>query len=213
MELSRYGEDGIRLLFGDSIDMETHEKVRRFYFYLKSLELKEIIDIIPSFRSCLIHFNSETTSYNKLASSIMERASMAAFVDLPEPRVYEIPVIYGGAFGPDLGFLESHLELSEDEIIEIHTSVTYTVFTVGFIPGFPYLGILDRRLSAPRLETPRVKVPEGSVGVARLQTGIYPFESPGGWRIIGRTEKKLFNPQESPYSLLQIGDRVRFLRL
>ena len=213
MKLSRYGEDGIRLLFGDSINLEINEQVRRVYFFLKSLDRKEIIDIIPSFRSCLIQFNGEMTSFQKLSSFIREIEPIAATVDLPEPKTCEISVSYGGEFGPDMEFLTSHLKLTEDEIVEIHTSVTYTVFTVGFIPGFPYLGILDRRLSVPRLETPRVKVPEGSVGIAQLQTGIYPFDSPGGWRIIGRTEKKLFNPQEPPYSLFQIGDRIRFLRL
>jgi len=213
MKLSRYGEDGIRILFGDSINLEIHKKVRQFYFFLKSLELKEIIDIIPSFRSCLIHFDVESTSFQKLASFIMEREPSVSSVDLPEAKTYEIPVSYGGEFGPDMKFLISQLGLSEDEIINIHISIIYTVFAVGFIPGFPYLGILDRRLSVPRLETPRVKVPEGSVGIAQLQTGIYSFDSPGGWRIIGRTEKKLFNPQEAPYSLLQIGDRIRFLRL
>lgn len=213
MKLSRYGEDGIRILFGDSVNLEIHEEVRRFYFFLKSLDLEEIIDIIPSFKSCLIHFNGESTSFQELASFIMEREQEAASVDLPEPKTYKIHVSYGGECGPDMEFLTSFLKLTEDEITEIHTSVTYTVFAVGFIPGFPYLGTLDKKLWVPRLETPRVKVPEGSVGIAQLQTGIYPFDSPAGWRIIGRTEKTLFNPQEAPYSLLQIGDRVEFLRL
>ena len=213
MKFSRYGEDGIRLLFGDSINLEIHAEVRRAYFFLKSLDLKEIIDIIPSFRSCLVHFNSEMTSFQKLATFISGMKPMATAVDLPEPKTYEITVNYGGEFGSDMEFLTSHLKLTEDEIVEIHTSVTYTVFTVGFIPGFPYLGILDRRLSVPRLETPRVKVPEGSVGIARLQTGIYPFDSPAGWRIIGRTDQKLFDPKEEPYSFLQIGDKIRFLRI
>ena len=200
-------------MFGDSINLEIHAEVRRAYFFLKSLDLKEIIDIIPSFRSCLVHFNSEMTSFQKLATFISGMKPMATAVDLPEPKTYEITVSYGGEFGPDMEFLTSHLKLTEDEIVEIHTSVTYTVFTVGFIPGFPYLGILDRRLSVPRLETPRVKVPEGSVGIARLQTGIYPFDSPAGWRIIGRTDQKLFDPKEEPYSFLQIGDKIRFLRI
>jgi KipI family sensor histidine kinase inhibitor len=213
MKLSRYGEDGIRLLFGNSINLEIHEEVRRIYFFLKSLDLKEIIDIIPSFRSCLVHFNSEMTSFQKLASFIMETEPTATTVDLPEPKTYEVPVRYGGEFGPDMEFLTFYLKLTEDEIVKIYTSVTYTVFTVGFIPGFPYLGILDRRLSVPRLETPRVKVPEGSVGIAQLQTGIYSFDSPAGWRIIGRTDQKLFNPKEEPYSLLQIGDKIRFLKI
>jgi KipI family sensor histidine kinase inhibitor len=107
----------------------------------------------------------------------------------------------------------SHTGLSEDEIIEVHTAVTYKVFAVGFMPGFPYLGILDQRLYVPRLETPRLRVPEGSVGLAQLQTGIYPFESPAGWRIIGRTDKKLFDYNKDPYSIFRIGDKVRFIRV
>ena len=212
MNISRYGEEGIRILFGEKIDLEIHEKVRRYYFFLKSLQLKEITDIIPSFRSCLILFDRKKTSYDALAAFLQERESLLAHIDIPNPKTCEVPVEYGGENGFDIDFVASHTGLSEDEIIEIHSSVTYEVFAVGFLPGFPYLGILDQRLYVPRLETPRVRVPEGSVGLAQLQTGIYPFESPAGWRIIGRTNKKLFDYDKEPYSIFQIGDKVRFIR-
>jgi inhibitor of KinA len=110
-------------------------------------------------------------------------------------------------------FVRSHTGLTDNEIIDIHTGVVYTVYAVGFVPGFPYLGTLDKRLEVPRLETPRVRISGGSVGIAQRQTGVYPFPSPAGWRIIGRTEVRLFNPQEKPYSLLQIGDKVKFINL
>jgi len=211
MNISRYGEEGIRILFGEKIDLEIHDKVRRFYFFLKSLQLKEIIDIIPSFRSCLILFDTKRTSFEALASSLREKQFILGHVDIPEPMTFKVPVKYGGENSFDIAFVASHTGLSEDEVIEIHTSVTYTVFAVGFMPGFAYLGILDQRLYVPRLETPRVKVPAGSVGLAQLQTGIYPFDSPAGWRIIGKTDKKLFDYKKEPYSIFQIGDKVRFV--
>ena len=213
MNISRYGEEGIRILFGEKIDLEIHEKVRRYYFFLKSLQLEEITDIIPSFRSCLILFDRKKTSYEGLTASLRDREFLIARIDIPEPKAHDVPVEYGGENGFDIDFVASHTGLSEDEIIEIHTAVTYKVFAVGFMPGFPYLGILDQRLHVPRLETPRLKVPEGSVGIAQLQTGIYSFESPAGWRIIGRTKKKLFDYNKAPYSIFQIGDKVRFKRV
>jgi inhibitor of KinA len=213
MDISRYGEEGVRIIFGESIDLEVHEKVRRCYFFLKSLQLKEITDIIPSYRSCIVFFNGRKTSFKKLTAILTEKESFMAGVDVPEPSIREIPVEYGGENGLDMASVVSYTGLSENEIIDIHTSVIYTVFAVGFMPGFPYLGILDRRLYVPRLETPRVKIPEGSVGLAQLQTGVYPFESPAGWRIIGKTGKKLFDYNKKPYSFFQIGDKVRFIRV
>ena len=212
MEYFRYGEDGIRIVFGDRIDPVVNEKVRRYYLYLKSLGLKEIFDIIPSFTSCLIHFNSGTVSFEKLVSDLAERESRINAFDIPEPAVHEIPVVYGGEGGPDMEFVVSYTKLSVDEVIELHTSTVYTVYAIGFMPGFPYLGSLDKRLYVPRLETPRVKVPKGSVGLAQLQTGIYTYESPGGWQIIGKTEAKLFDHTAAPYCLMKMGDRVRFVR-
>ncbi len=213
MDISRYGEEGIRIVFGDKIDLEVHEKVRGYYFFLKSLKLREIIDITPSFTSCLIIFDRNETSYESLAALLREKELGMDHVEAPDPRTCEVAVEYGGENGIDLASVASYTGLSEDEIIEIHTSVIYTVFAMGFMPGFPYLGVLDDRLNVPRLETPRLRVPEGSVGIAQLQTGIYPFESPGGWRIIGKTALRLFDYRHEPYSVFQIGDKIKFKRV
>jgi inhibitor of KinA len=212
MNLTRYGECGIRIKFGDAIDLETHEKVRRCYFFLRFLCLPDIIDITPAFTACLIHFDPRKTSFMELAERLSERETDMASAAVPEPLTHEIAVRYGTDDGPDMSFVCAHCGLTEDEVVSIHTAELYTVFTVGFTPGFPYLGVLDRRLNVPRLETPRVRVPRGSVGLAQRQTGIYPFVSPGGWRIIGRTEASLFNDKKYPYSLVQIGDKVRFIK-
>lgn len=211
MDYSRYGEDGVRIIFGNTIDLETNNVIRKFYLFLKSLQRKDIIDIIPSFRSCLIHFNSNRTSYDDFVSFLKDKEGEIASFQVPEARSHEIPVQYGGEYGPDMEFVCSYSGLNEEEVVEIHASTAYTVFAVGFIPGFPYMGTLDKRIYAPRLETPRLKVPEGSVGLAQLQTGIYSFESPAGWRIIGKTHIQLFDPTKEPYSLLRMGDMVRFI--
>ncbi len=213
MDYSRYGEKGIRILFGGHIDLETHRKVRRYYLYLKSLGLKEIIDIIPSFTSCLIHFDNRCATFHELLRLLKEKEKAVEDAPIPEPAFHEIPVNYGGEYGPDMEFVSAYSGLAEGEIVEIHTAAIYTVFAVGFMPGFPYMGVLDKRLYAPRLESPRLKVPEGSIGLAQLQTGIYPFESPGGWRIIGKTDLRLFDPESEPYSLLKMGDQVRFISI
>ncbi|OPY74221.1 MAG: Kinase A inhibitor [Syntrophorhabdus sp. PtaU1.Bin050] len=211
MEFWRYGEDGVRIVFGNTIDLEVSELIRKYYFSLKSLGLKEIIDIIPSFTSCLIHYDSRRISFSDFLSLLKKKMENIDAACLPEPRTHRIPVRYGGEYGPDMEFVCSYAGLTEAEVIEIHTSTVYTVFAIGFLPGFPYMGILDKRIYTPRLETPRLKVPEGSVGLAQLQTGIYSFESPAGWRIIGKTRVRLFDAGKEPHSLFRIGDTVRFI--
>jgi inhibitor of KinA len=213
MKLSRYGEDGIRIVFGETIDSATHEEVRRYFFSLKSLAKEGIREIIPSFHTILISFDEEKIPYDELSAFLIAKEHDFSAVEIPEPVLHEIPAFYGGDYGPDMDFVSSYSGLSAEEIIEIHSSTIYTVFAVGFMPGFPYLGVLDKRLYVPRLDTPRTKVAEGSIGLAQLQTGIYSFESPGGWRIIGRTDRELFDARKAPYSLLQMGDRVRFIRI
>ena len=202
----------MRVVFGEGVDLEVHEKVRRYYYFIKYLRIDNVIDIIPSFRSCLIYFDSGRISFEYLAALLAEREGELNNGPVPQPVHHEIPVMYGGEYGPDMEFICSYSGLAEEDVIEIHTSTVYTVFAVGFMPGFPYMGILDKRLYAPRLETPRLKVPEGSVGLAQLQTGIYSFESPAGWRILGKTETALFDYRKEPHSLITIGDTVRFVR-
>ncbi|HPK53523.1 MAG TPA: allophanate hydrolase subunit 1, partial [Smithellaceae bacterium] len=189
MKVSRFGEDGIRVIFGEGIDLGIHERVRNFYFYIKALQLRAIIDLIPSFRSCLIHFDTELTNFELLSSLLMEREAEAlSSGHTPEPVLHQIPVRYGGPEALDMKIVCAQTGLPESEVITIHSNEVYTVFAVGFIPGFPYLGTLDKRIRVPRLETPRTRITAGSVGIAQGQTGVYPFPSPAGWRIIGHTD-------------------------
>lgn len=212
MKIERFGERGIRIIFGAAMDEETAQAVRRFFLYVRSLKIAGLIDIIPSFRSCLIHFDRDHIEYDDISAFISGIEDDWKKMPLPDVQRIEIPVRYGGDYGPDMDFVCSYSGLSSEEVIEIHSAVTYRVHAVGFMPGFPHLGTLDRRIYVPRQETPVLKVPQGSVGIAQFQTGIYPFESPAGWRIIGRTMARLFDPGQAPYSLLNFGDIVRFVR-
>lgn len=130
---------------------------------------------------------------------------------LPESRQVEIPVIYGGEAGPDLEEVARHHQLTTRQVVELHASADYVVYFIGFQPGFPYLGGLDKRLHTPRRAEPRVVVPAGSVGIGGSQTGIYPLASPGGWQLIGRSNLQLFNPQHQPPTVLRPGDSIRFV--
>ncbi|MDH2067357.1 5-oxoprolinase subunit PxpB [Pantoea sp. GD03673] len=130
---------------------------------------------------------------------------------LPASRLVEIPVIYGGEYGPDLAVVAEHAGLTPAQVVELHSSCDYVVFFVGFQPGFPYLGGLDPRLHIPRRAEPRVTVPAGSVGIGGSQTGVYPLASPGGWQLLGQTRTALFDPLKQPPTLLRPGDSVRFV--
>jgi len=128
----------------------------------------------------------------------------------PEGKLVEVPVLYGGNYGKDIQRVVQFLKLSEDEIIQRHQSGNYLVYFLGFSPGFPYLGGMDQDLTTPRIQTPRKRVPQGSVAIAGGQTGIYPLPSPGGWNLIGRTPLKIFNISNPQNSLIQMGDKVQF---
>jgi len=127
-----------------------------------------------------------------------------------QPEIVEIPVCYGGEYGPDLGFVAEHNGLSQEEVIKIHSEGRYLTYMVGFAPGFPYLGGLSEKIAAPRKESPRLKIPEGTVGIAGNQTGVYPITTPGGWQLIGRTPFRLFHPGKNPPTLLKAGNIVVF---
>ncbi|MCX7817217.1 MAG: 5-oxoprolinase subunit PxpB [Syntrophales bacterium] len=211
MIITPYGEEGLRIILGSEVNQEVHRKVLRCYTLLTSLKNRSIIDIIPSFCSCVVVFDCESVQFEEMKDMITRALEDMDKVDLPKPNYFEIPVRYGGEYGPDMDFVCNYTGLSEREVIVLHSETQYTVFAVGFTPGFPYLGPLHPKLHVPRLETPRTEVPAGSVGIALNQTGIYTFKSPGGWRLIGRSEVQLFDYTQPPYSLLKIGDVVRFV--
>jgi KipI family sensor histidine kinase inhibitor len=213
-EKGRYltsGDKGLVVEFGNEISEAVNKKVRNLYLAIHKSEISGIYEMIPTYRSLLIQYNPIEIEVNKLIEILVEIENSLDSIDLPKPRIIEIPTIYGGEFGEDLKFVSEHSGMSENEVIKIHSSVDYRIYMLGFSPGFPYLGGMSEKIETPRLKTPRTKIPAGSVGIAGKQTGIYPMESPGGWQLIGRTPLKLYNPKSETPIILQAGDYIRFV--
>jgi KipI family sensor histidine kinase inhibitor len=178
---------------------------------IQKSQIAGIYEMIPTYRSLLIQYNPIEIEVNNLIEKLMEIENNLDSIDLPKPRIIEIPTIYGGEFGEDLNFVAEHNGISADEVIKIHSSVDYLIYMLGFTPGFPYLGGMSDKIETPRLKTPRTKIPGGSVGIAGKQTGIYPIDSPGGWQLIGRTPVRLYDPKRSTPIILRAGDYLRFI--
>ncbi|HJV44484.1 MAG TPA: 5-oxoprolinase subunit PxpB [Bacillota bacterium] len=221
MELFPLGESAIIVEFGKGIHLDIHRKVKRLTEYLDRYPFVGMIECVPAFSSVTVFYNpvkvkqenkekGNRTSFEMVSSMLNQMALNIEESANQKPRTVEIPVCYGGDFGPDLEFVAEHNKLTLSDVIEIHSSREYLVYMIGFAPGFPYLGGMSERISAPRRSSPRMKIPGGSVGIAGTQTGIYPISTPGGWQLIGRTPLDLFCPDESPPSLLQSGDLIRF---
>jgi KipI family sensor histidine kinase inhibitor len=213
-EKGRYltsGDKGLVVEFGNEISEAVNKKVRNLYLAIHKSQISGIYEMIPTYRSLLIQYNPIEIEVNKLIEILVEIENSLDSIDLPKPRIIEIPTIYGGEFGEDLKFVSEHSGMSENEVIKIHSSVDYRIYMLGFSPGFPYLGGMSEKIETPRLKTPRTKIPAGSVGIAGKQTGIYPMESPGGWQLIGRTPLKLYNPKSETPIILQAGDYIRFV--
>jgi inhibitor of KinA len=204
------GDRGLLLEFGDEISAEVNEKVRKMALALQAETLEGIIEVVPTYRSLLIHYNPWIIPLEDLKIRLIQLEAGLKEISFPDPKLTKIPVLYGGAFGPDLGKVAEYLHLTPEEVIRLHCSKPYFIYMIGFMPGFPYMGELPDALITPRLKTPRLSVPAGSVAIAQKQTGIYPVESPGGWQILGRTPVKLFDPEKEPPALLRMGDLVQF---
>jgi inhibitor of KinA len=197
------------LSFGDEISFDAHLAVARL---TRSLEgVPGILNLHPAYTSLLVDFDPRLRSHAQVEELLRERIASHSGEPAPEPRHVEIPVCYGGEFGPDLGDVARHTGYTETRVVELHAAAEYLVYFVGFSTCFPYLGGLPPELATPRLAAPRKHVPVGSVAIGGAQAGIYPLASPGGWRLIGRTKLKLFDPSASPPPLLRMGDRVRFV--
>jgi len=206
----RTSDHSLLVTFGEQLSRAHHRDVLRLFRLLQSSPNRATRNIHPAYSSVLISFNPLITRPEKFDSYVRRLVDRLDDIEMSTPRKVEIPVCYEKTLGPDLEFVAHHNGLSADDVVRHHTSVEYLVYFIGFSPGFPYLGELPDQLETPRLPTPRVRVPEGSVAIGGSQTGIYPIASPGGWRIIGRTPLKLFNPQRMPPITLEIGDMVRF---
>ena len=222
IKMEPMGDTAISIRFGDSISPKTHEKIRELTRYLDHHKLPGVVEYVPAFTNVTIYYDCIEASmlgrrkyhtqspYKAMEMLLHEEIMKLQTKVMVEPEIIDIPVCYGGGFGPDLEFVANHNNLSMEEVIRIHSEGNYLTYMVGFAPGFPYLGGLSEKIAAPRRESPRLEIPAGTVGIAGNQTGVYPIGTPGGWQLIGRTPKKLFRPEKTPPSLIKTGDMIRF---
>jgi inhibitor of KinA len=206
----RSSDQSLLIYFGHQISLAAHEQVRRLLRLLEIEPIAGIRNLHPAYCSLLIKFDPLKWRHEELERTLKRYLARLDDVSLPHPREVQIPVCYGGEYGPDLIDVSAMHGMTPEQVIELHSSATYLVYFLGFIPGFAYLGELPQALVTPRLATPRRSVPPGSVGIAGSQTGVYPVSTPGGWRLLGRTPISIFRPDRNELSLLSIGDRVRF---
>jgi len=204
------GDAAITVEFGNEIDPQINGCVVTFAETIARQGWKEILDVVPTYRSVTVHFDPLQVDSAALTDWLTSLPRPGQRDTAPEGTLHEIPVCYGGEWGPDLNDVASFAGLSPDEAIALHASICYRVYMLGFSPGFPYLGLVPERLAMPRLSTPRTKVPEGSVGIADSQTGIYPSATPGGWRLIGRTPLPLYRKTNPTPFRIKPGDLVQF---
>jgi len=177
---------------------------------VRSAAIRGVRDVVPTYRTVAVYFDPLRTNHAELEARLHSEARRCEDVAIEDRQPVTVPVCYGGDLGPDLPAVAAFAGLSADHVVAIHSGSTYRVFMLGFVPGFAYLGVVDPWIAAPRHATPRVRVPAGSVGIAGLQTGIYPAETPGGWQLIGRTPVKPFDVNRPEPFLFKPGDRVRF---
>lgn len=196
--------------FGSEITLDAHVRVVKLLRLLESQPVAGFRNLHPAYCSLLIKFDPLLLTHGEVETVLRSCLDRLEEVQLPEPRDVEIPVNYGGEWGPDLNDVAEIHGITPAQVIELHASVSYVAYFLGFVPGFAYLGGLPQELATPRLPTPRRSVPAGSVGIGGNQTGVYPFATPGGWRLIGRTPVAMFRPDRDEMSMLSIGDRVRF---
>jgi KipI family sensor histidine kinase inhibitor len=196
--------------FGGIISPEFHARVLALFRALLAENDPRIRNLHPAYASLLIDFDPLRLPHEELAAHVRELIDAAPPPNPAPIRTITIPVCYDAEFGPDLADVASHHGISIEEVIRLHSSPTYLVYFLGFSPGFAYLGGLPQQLRTPRLATPRIRVPAGSVAIAGDQTGVYPSDSPGGWRLIGRTPLRMFDASANPPTRLQPGDLVKF---
>ncbi|MEO6566507.1 MAG: 5-oxoprolinase subunit PxpB [Casimicrobiaceae bacterium] len=210
------GDRCVIVEFGQRIDPDINRAARAFAGYLLAHPIEGVVDIVPGYTTVAIHYRPETFAagtapYQQFCGLIETMLASAIVDECGTTRLVEVPVCYGGEFGPDLPEVAAACGLAPDDLIALHAASPHIVYMLGFAPGFPYIGGLDRRLAVPRRATPRTKVPAGTVAIAGEQSAIYSLETPGGWNMIGRTPLTLFNPDADPPCLLQPGDEVRFV--
>lgn len=206
------GDRALVVQFGERIAPEVFAEVQSLKLSLQGALPSGIIELVPTYRSLMIVYDPDRVSYDQLKEEVIALWPQET-IALDQGRIVVIPTCYGGAFGPDLDELSELVGLSPQEVVAEHGARDYLIYMLGFTPGFPYLGGLSERIACPRLSSPRTLVPAGSVGIAEQQTGIYPLDTPGGWRLIGRSPLRIFDPAAEQPFLLQAGDWLRFVSI
>jgi KipI family sensor histidine kinase inhibitor len=210
VEIIPASDSSLLVVFGNTISPAIHRHVITLFHALQSRHDPRIRNLHPGYASLLVDFDPLRLTHDELSAVVRQLALAADPPPATDASVVSIPVCYDIEFGPDLLDVATHTGLSLDEVVRQHFSPTYLVYFLGFSPGFVYLGGLPQVLYTPRLPTPRPSINAGSVGIAGSQTGIYPVDSPGGWRLIGRTPVRMFDPEAKPPTRLQPGDKMRF---
>ena len=210
MRFQAASDQALLVYLGAEIGAAAHERVVQLLRLLQREPIAWIRNIQPAYCSLLITFDATAVDHAEVQAKLSEYESRADKVPAGKARLVEVPVCYGGEFGPDLEEVAARHGLPAEKVVELHIARTYHAYFLGFAPGFAYLGDLAEEIAMPRLETPRKEVAAGSVGIAGRQTAVYPFATPGGWRVIGRTPVAMFRADREELSLLSIGDRVRF---
>lgn len=212
MRIFPLSDSALTIEFGNEISLDLNEHAIALARRLLEQPFAGMIEVVPAYASVTAFFDPATTNYSKVESSVRTAIESVESAGTGPTGLVEIPVHITPETSPDLGRVAKFGAVSKEEVLDIFLTQTYRVYMLGFLPGFAYMGEVDERIAAPRLETPRTKVTAGSIGIAGKQTGIYPLESPGGWNIIGRTDLRMFSPVADQPCLLKPGDEVRFVR-
>ncbi len=210
MQIHSAGEDALIVYLGEGTNPQTSAQVQAACVAFELALGTDLVDLIPSYASVLVIFNLLRTDRLSVRKRLHAALDSLAVDSGGEGKLVSLPVYYDPESGPDLESLAQGTSLSIDEVINIHQSTEYRVYAIGFAPGFAYLGQVDERIAAPRLTTPRQKVPRGAVAIADRQTAVYPAPSPGGWNLIGRCPVRMFDPEADPIMPVNVGDRIRF---
>ncbi|HEX6270736.1 MAG TPA: 5-oxoprolinase subunit PxpB [Anaerolineales bacterium] len=204
------GDATLLVQLGDEINDAINQRVHALAALIDYAPLAGVIETVPSYSALLIHYDPLVLTYSHLRTWVRTKLDQADATVSRKPRQIEVPVQYGGEHGMDLQFVADYHHLDVEDVIRIHSQRIYTIYMMGFTPGFPYMGKLDDAIATPRLETPRTHVPAGTVAIAGSQTGIYPIDSPGGWRLVGHTSLRLFDPESETPFLCSPGDEMKF---
>jgi inhibitor of KinA len=205
------GDSAVLVQLGDEIDIPINQHVHTLAALINLSPLVGVIETVPAYATLLVHYDPLILSFTQLKKYLGEKITQVHANVFRKSRQLEVPVRYGGEHGVDLESVARHCQLQIEDVIRIHSGKPYTVFMMGFTPGYPYMGKLDDAIITPRLEMPRTRVATGTVAIAGSQTGIYPIDSPGGWQLIGWTPLQIFDPESEMPFLFSPGDEVSFV--